>query len=89
MATGFGENRGYRDWREIPAPAIPELEDYEGRGVYYWASPIEAGCAGQEEVVLVGGGNSAGQAMVFLASHATHVHHLIRGPTLQKACRNI
>ena len=41
-------------------PAIPELEKYEGRGVYYWASPIEAALCRQEEVVLVGGGNSAG-----------------------------
>ncbi|PTR17551.1 thioredoxin reductase (NADPH) [Nitrosospira sp. Nsp2] len=65
-------------------PAIPELEKYEGRGVYYWASPIEASLCGQEEVVLVGGGNSAGQAIVFLASHAAHVHHLIRGADLTK-----
>ena len=66
-------------------PAIPELEKYEGRGVYYWASPIEASLCGQEEVVLVGGGNAAGQAIVFLASHAAHVHHLIRGPDLAKS----
>jgi thioredoxin reductase (NADPH) len=66
-------------------PAIPELEKYEGRGVYYWASPIEAALCRQEEVVLVGGGNSAGQAIVFLASHAAHVHHLIRGPDLAKS----
>jgi thioredoxin reductase (NADPH) len=66
-------------------PAIPELEKYEGRGVYYWASPIEAALCGQEEVVLVGGGNAAGQAIVFLASHAAHVHHLIRGSDLEKS----
>ncbi|PTR09567.1 thioredoxin reductase (NADPH) [Nitrosospira sp. Nsp5] len=66
-------------------PAIPELEKYEGRGVYYWASPIEAGLCRQEEVVLVGGGNAAGQAIVFLASHAAHVHHLIRGADLAKS----
>ncbi|RFC34964.1 MAG: thioredoxin reductase (NADPH) [Candidatus Nitrotoga sp. SPKER] len=65
-------------------PGIPELEKYEGRGLYYWASPIEAALCGQEEVVLVGGGNSAGQAIVFLASHAAHVHHLIRGSDLAK-----
>jgi thioredoxin reductase (NADPH) len=63
-------------------PNIPDLERYEGRGVYYWASPIEAKLCRQEEVVLVGGGNSAGQAVVFLASHAAHVHLLIRGPKL-------
>ncbi len=66
-------------------PAIPELQKYEGRGVYYWASPIEAALCGQEEVVLVGGGNAAGQAIVFLAGHAAHVHHLIRGPDLAKS----
>ena len=66
-------------------PVIPELENYEGRGVYYWASPIEAALCGQEEVVLVGGGNAAGQAIVFLAGHAAHVHHLIRGADLAKS----
>jgi thioredoxin reductase (NADPH) len=66
-------------------PGIPELEKYEGRGVYYWASPIEAALCGHEEVVLVGGGNAAGQAIVFLASHAAHVHHLIRGSDLAKS----
>lgn len=65
-------------------PAIPDLEKYEGRGVYYWASPIEARLCREEEVILVGGGNSAGQAIVFLASHAAHVHVLIRGDDLNK-----
>ena len=54
----------------------------EGRGVWYWASPVEARmCAGQE-VVLVGGGNSAGQAAVFLSSHASKVWMLVRGTGL-------
>jgi thioredoxin reductase (NADPH) len=66
-------------------PAIPDLASYEGRGVYYWASPIEANLCRQEEVVLVGGGNSAGQAVVFLASHAARVHLLIRGADLGKS----
>jgi thioredoxin reductase (NADPH) len=66
-------------------PAIPELDKYEGHGIHYWASPIEAALCRQEEVVLVGGGNSAGQAIVFLASHAAHVHHLIRGADLMKS----
>ena len=65
-------------------PAIPDLAKYEGRGIYYWASPIEAKLCRREEVVLVGGGNSAGQAAVFLASHAAHVHLLIRGSSLAK-----
>jgi len=60
-------------------PEIENLADFEGRGVWYWASPIEARlCAGQE-VVLVGGGNSAGQAAVFLSGHARKVHMVIRG----------
>ncbi len=66
-------------------PAISELEKYEGRGVYYWASPIEAALCAQEEVVLLGGGNAAGQAIVFLSSHVAHVHHLIRGSDLAKS----
>ena len=63
-------------------PDCANLAAMEGRGVWYWASPIEARmCAGQE-VVLVGGGNSAGQAAVFLASHALKVWMLVRGPGL-------
>jgi thioredoxin reductase (NADPH) len=60
-------------------PDIERLADYEGRGVWYWASPIEARLCTAQEVVLVGGGNSAGQAAVFLASHASKVHMVIRG----------
>src|SRR5262245_13423121 len=48
-------------------PAIPNLKTLEGRGVSYWASPVEAKLCEGEEVALVGGGNSAGQAVVFLA----------------------
>jgi thioredoxin reductase (NADPH) len=60
-------------------PAIDNLADFEGRGVWYWASPIEARLCGEQEVVLVGGGNSAGQAAVFLSGHARRVHMVIRG----------
>lgn len=60
-------------------PEIANLETFEGRGVWYWASPIEAKlCLGQD-VVLVGGGNSAGQAAVFLSGHARKVYMVIRG----------
>jgi thioredoxin reductase (NADPH) len=60
-------------------PEIENLAVFEGRGVWYWASPIEAKlCAGQD-VALVGGGNSAGQAAVFLSSHARKVYMMIRG----------
>ena len=66
-------------------PAIPELARFEGRGVSYWASPIEArGCRG-EDVVLVGGGNSAGQAAVYLSGHAARVLLLVRGPGLSQS----
>ncbi|WP_244829089.1 FAD-dependent oxidoreductase [Caballeronia sp. TF1N1] len=63
-------------------PAIAGLEKYEGHGTYYWASPVEAKLCKNSEVVLVGGGNSAGQAAVYLASHAKHVDVLIRGAGL-------
>ncbi|HEY2798246.1 MAG TPA: FAD-dependent oxidoreductase [Thermoanaerobaculia bacterium] len=63
-------------------PEIPNLAQFEGRGVSYWASPAEARLCRDEDVALVGGGNSAGQAAVFLASHARHVRVLVRGPGL-------
>jgi len=63
-------------------PHWTDLERYEGRGVFYWASPVEAGLCRGQEVVLVGGGNSAGQAAVFLAAHAAKVHLMVRGPGL-------
>jgi thioredoxin reductase (NADPH) len=60
-------------------PDIENLERFEGRGVWYWASPIEARLCAEQEIVLVGGGNSAGQAAVFLSGHARKVHMVIRG----------
>jgi thioredoxin reductase (NADPH) len=65
-------------------PELPELERYEGRGVYYWASPVEAGLCRGQEVVLVGGGNSAGQAAVFLSAHAKTVHLMVRRGGLEE-----
>ena len=61
-------------------PAVPGLSRFEGRGVYYWASPVEARLVAGEEVALVGGGNSAGQAVVFLSRHAARVHLIVRRP---------
>ncbi len=61
---------------------LDNLSDFEGEGVYYWATPIEAKLCAERDVILVGGGNSAGQAAVFLAAHANHVHILVRGPSL-------
>ena len=60
-------------------PEIENLAEFEGRGVWYWASPIEARLCAQQEVILVGGGNSAGQAAVFLSGYARKVHMVIRG----------
>jgi thioredoxin reductase (NADPH) len=64
-------------------PALPDLGRFEGRGVYYWASPVEASLCRGQEVMLVGGGNSAGQAAVFLAAHAKAVHLVVRRAKLE------
>jgi len=63
-------------------PTVEGLERFEGAGVHYSATPIDVRpCLGQP-VVIVGGGNSAGQAAMYLSAHASHVHMLIRGPLL-------
>jgi len=59
--------------------AVPLLEKFEGKGVYYGATHIEAQLCGGEEVIVVGGGNSAGQAAAFLSQGARKVHILVRG----------
>jgi thioredoxin reductase (NADPH) len=63
-------------------PKIQNLTDFEGAGVSYWASPVEAKLCEGEEVALVGGGNSAGQAVVFLASKVRRLHLIVRGDSL-------
>ena len=63
-------------------PDCAKLVAMEGRGVWYWASLVEAKMCAGEEVALVGGGNSAGQAAVFLAGHASKVWMLVRGEGL-------
>jgi len=63
-------------------PDVPRLTDFEGRGIWFWASAIEARLCAEQEVALVGGGNSAGQAAVFLSQHAAKVNVLVRGPSL-------
>jgi thioredoxin reductase (NADPH) len=60
--------------------AVARLEEFEGSSVHYWASPLEAELAADQDVTLVGGGNSAGQATVFLASRARHVTLVARRP---------
>jgi thioredoxin reductase (NADPH) len=64
---------------------VPNLGDFEGRGVWYWASPIEARLCRNEEIVVVGGGNSAGQAVVFLRSFAAKIWMLVRAPSLAES----
>ena len=61
---------------------VLNLREFEGRGIWYWASPIEARLCRREEIVLVGGGNSAGQAAVFLRDYAAKIWLLVRGPSL-------
>ncbi len=67
------------EYRKLP---LPNLAEFEGSGVYYGAGFIEAQFCQGEEVAIVGGGNSAGQAAVFLSTRAKHVHLLVRGPGL-------
>ncbi len=64
---------------------VENLERFEGAGVYYFATPIEAQLCRDEEVVVVGGGNSAGQAAVFLARAARRVHVLVRAAGLAES----
>ena len=59
-------------------PALDNLSQFEGAGVYYSATFMEAQLCGGEDVIVVGGGNSAGQAAVFLAQTAGRVHMLVR-----------
>jgi thioredoxin reductase (NADPH) len=61
---------------------LPDLARFEGVGVYYGATSVEAQLCRSEEVAVVGGGNSAGQAAMFLAGSAKHVYLLVRGPGL-------
>ncbi len=61
---------------------LPHLERYEGAGVYYAATQAEAQLCAADPVLIVGGGNSAGQAAMFLSRHASSCHLLIRGADL-------
>ncbi|HXZ07100.1 MAG TPA: FAD-dependent oxidoreductase, partial [Paraburkholderia sp.] len=63
-------------------PSVLGFENFEGRGTYYWASTIEAKLVKGQDIVLMGGGNSAGQAVVFLANFARSIRMLIRGEDL-------
>ena len=59
---------------------VDRLDEFEGTSVHYWASPLEADLCANADVALVGGGNSAGQAVVFLAARARHVTLIARRP---------
>ena len=63
--------------------AVADLTAFEGSSVHYWASPLEAKLCGGQEVALVGAGNSAGQAVVYLAARVAKVSLLVRGPNLE------
>lgn len=66
-------------YRRLP---LDRLESFESAGIYYAATDVEARYCRDAEVVVIGGGNSAGQAAMFLSRTAKHVHVLIRGATL-------
>ena len=70
------------EYRKLP---IANLRQFEGVGVYYGATALEAQLCANEEVAVVGGGNSAGQAAVFLSEVAKHVHVLVRGAGLAES----
>ncbi len=61
---------------------VADLDKYEGASVHYWASPLEAKLCKDQQVALVGAGNSAGQATVYLASHAAKVWLIARGKSI-------
>lgn len=67
------------EYRRLP---IPNLSQFEGAGVYYSATFMESQLCRGEEVIIVGAGNSAGQAAVFLAQTAKRVHMLVRSASL-------
>ncbi|MCC1493745.1 cyclic nucleotide-binding domain-containing thioredoxin-disulfide reductase [Cognatishimia sp. F0-27] len=66
-------------YRKLP---IERLEHFESAGLYYAATDVEARYCRDDEVAVIGGGNSAGQAAMFLARTARHVHVLVRGTSL-------
>jgi thioredoxin reductase (NADPH) len=65
-------------------PDIPNRARFEGTGVYYSATNMEAPMCEKEEIIVVGGGNSAGQAVVYLSDYAKHVHMLVRSGQLSE-----
>ena len=86
------ENGGIIDTRSIviaagaqyKKPHVENLEQFEGQGIYYAATVMEAQLCTGEEIIVVGGGNSAGQAAVFLAETVRKVYMLVRGKELSE-----
>lgn len=72
---------------EYRKPALENLAAFEGRGIFYGATFIESQICGDNEVAVVGGGNSAGQAAVFLSQTARHVHMLVRSDLAETMSR--
>ncbi len=70
---------------EYRRPPIPNLSRFEGAGIYYAATAMEAQICADDEVIVVGGGNSAGQAAVFLAQSAARVHVMVRSDGLAES----
>jgi thioredoxin reductase (NADPH) len=70
------------EYRRLP---LPNIAQFEGVGVYYGATHVEAQLCDGAEIVIVGGGNSAGQAAVFLSRRAKHVHLVVRGEGLAES----
>ncbi|MEM9432471.1 MAG: FAD-dependent oxidoreductase [Pseudomonadota bacterium] len=66
-------------YRRLP---LDRLEDFEGAGVFYAATDLEARFCSGSEVCVIGGGNSAGQAAMYMCRNAAHVHLLVRGDSL-------
>jgi thioredoxin reductase (NADPH) len=64
---------------------VPRFSEFEGAGIYYAATEMEAKLCRGEEVVVVGAGNSAGQAVVFLSRHASRVHLIVRSDDLGRS----
>jgi thioredoxin reductase (NADPH) len=62
---------------------VKNHENFENRGLYYAATAMESLLCRERDIIVVGGGNSAGQASVFLSGIAKHVHHIIRGASLE------
>ena len=66
-------------------PDVDNLATFEGVGVSYWASPVEAKLCEGKAVAVIGGGNSAGQAVAYLAPRVRRLHLIIRGAQLEKS----